>query len=419
MLKFFILKRISYLNIIVKCLILITIFCSCASEDSVAETGVIIQSISPRKGKIGDSITILGKNLGKVSTINFKHNVTGFRDYDVQVSYLSFISRSDEKLVVKIPTLANEDISVSGFDFDLVGFIPILKDIDVIQSQALTDKVALVTDGKKIYKSTDGYFKWESIYTVPNAYRINCFYYLDENHCWIGISGTIASASVNSIYYSENGGLDFVPKVIGLSDAIRKIQFSSLIKGYFVDYESKMYFTNNDTFENIYSYYPNLYSLISNNTEINDFTVVNENLVFIAPARVPYLIKMNNQNISHSEFDISTAAPQFFNNIGYVQVNSDIYKTTDLGDNWLKIKTFPNHYSKIHFLDENVGFAMVNYTPYVYYKTVDGGNTWFDYWTPTPPSHYLSKSPIVPKKNIGLFASKMNYFEGKSKYIEE
>ena len=208
---------------------------------------------------------------------------------------------------------------------------------------------------------------------------------MNANNCWIGVQGNSTATEGVSIHYSENGGIDFSLKFqvnnFSSGNQINNIKFTSLSKGFFVDNNQKMYVADNNTFENIYDYYPNLNSLPFGQIEIWDFNAVNDNLIFLAPNGDPYLIKIENQSIMYSEFDLWPLPPLLFDNIGYVQINSDIYKTIDLGSSWTKIKTFENHYPQIQFLDHQMGFAFVNYSPAEMHFTKDGGSTWEKYYT--------------------------------------
>ena len=399
-----------------KFLIFILLVASCSNSDSEGsiESLIKINSISPLRAKIGDTITITGSNLDKLSYVYFKHNYMP-EDNNVKIEPYTFISRSNKKITFKIPKLVHENITIylpnidTGYNLDLVGFIPIQNDMRIVQSQTLTNEIAYLTDGEKIYKSTDGYYNWHSIYTIPEGYDLSSFYYLDENHCWIGVISDITGVS---IFYSDNGGADFSLKfnVGHTAGKINKIKFFSLSKGFFVDNNQEMYVSDNTSFLNIYDYYPNLSLLPFGKIEIWDFNALNENLIFLSPNDTHFLIKIDNQNITYSEFYTFPSAPQIFNSIGYTQVESDIYKTTDLGNSWTKIKTFDNYTPDLHFFNENVGFAMVNYTPNVFYKTVNGGNTWIDYWTPSS-FLYNNSLPTVTPKHVWLFGDLWKYIE--------
>lgn len=402
---------------------ILLILLGCGSDDSmeIIENPTIeysINSMSPLGAKIGDTIRISGTNLSKLDSLYILHEDRAYHNDTITIQSYSFISITDEEISFKIPPLYHENIlielnSSNSLKLDLVGFIPVLNNITVKHSQILTDEIAYLSDGEKIYKSVDGYYTWDEIYTIENGYNISCFYFLDESHCWIGVQGSSVSSEGVTIHYSENGGTDFDLKFLvnqfSSGNQINNIKFTSLSKGFFVDNNQEMYISDNSSFENIYDYYPDLNSLPFGKIEIWGFCAVNDNLIFLAPNGDPYLIKIDNQNITYSEFDLWPLPPKIFGNIGYVQVNSDIYKTIDLGNSWTKIKTFDNYYPQLHFFDKDVGFAMVNYTPEVFYKTIDGGDSWVDFWT--PPYSYNNPQPIIPTKHTWLFGDLWKYIE--------
>lgn len=371
-------------------MLLIIIGCSKNSDDTVeSQNSAQISNINPLKVKIGDTITINGSNLEKLSYLSFRHHSLDYFEYDVKIQSYQFLSRTNEKITVKVPDLVNENISIfipadKFYELDLVGIIPIINNFEhVAQIQVINETTVFLTDNTKIYKSTDGFYNWDVVYEAPNGQIISTFYFLNENQCWIGLQGNTTATEGVSIHYSENGGIDFNLKFqvnnLSYGNKINRIKFTSLTKGFFVDNNQKMYVSDNSTFENIFDYYPNLSSLPLG--EIWDFTAINDDLIFLAPNGIPNLIKIDNQNITHSEFDLWPLAPLFFNNIGYVQTNSDIHKTTDLGNSWVKIKTFENYYPQIEFLNSQEGFAFVNYSPAEMHITTDGGTTWKKYFT--------------------------------------
>lgn len=364
------------------------IFISCSknnSEDDIeSQNKVIVNTISPLKAKIGDTLTINGSNLNNLKYVLFKHDMSEYANYSIKVEPKAFISKSNEKITLKVPQLVHEDISiviptVNTIALDLVGFIPIIYSFEKISQIYLVDQnTAFLMDNRKIYKSTDGFYHWETVYESPAESGISCIYYLNESDCWIGMYNNPKGIS---IHYSENGGVNFSLKYqisdLSSGNQINKIHFSSLSKGFFVDNNQEMYVSDNNSWENIYDYYPNLNLLPFGKIEIWDFNAINEDLIFLTANRDPYLIKIENQNITYSEFDISPSlSPLLYGNTGYVQVNSDIFKTTDLGNSWTKIKTFENHYPRIEFLNNLQGLAFVNYTPAEIYSTNDGGVSW-------------------------------------------
>ena len=351
------------------------------------QNNITIDNITPLKAKIGDVITINGSNLESIEFILFNHNNSMYNDYNNSV--IEFISQNNEEIKMKVPELVHEDIIIvipeftDVFELDLVGYIPVVNDFDDIrQIQVLNENIAFLTDNYKIYKSTDGFYNWEVLYESPSGQNISSFYFLDENTSWIGLQG---DAYGISMHYSENGGSDYNLKFqvnnSPSGNQIKNIKFTSLTKGFFVDNNQEMYVTDNTTFENIYDYYPNLSSLPFGEIEIYDFNAINDDLIFLSPNDTPTLIKIDNQDITHYDFNTWPLPPLFFDNIGYVQVNSNIYKSSDLGDSWSLIKTFDNHYPQIKFLNNQEGFAFVNYDPEEIHITSDGGASWEIYFT--------------------------------------
>lgn len=355
-------------------------------DQELPYTGYVVENISPVKAKIGDTLKIAGTNLSKVTELYFLNEDGNYSKDTVKVLSASFLSKNENEINLIIPQVYHEKMRVvfrnsKSFKLEIFGMIPTLNNIEHIRQIQVIDKnVAYLRDETDIYKSTDGFYSWEKIYSAPNGNFITAFYYLDENNCWIGLTGNTGV----SLNYSNNGGYntDLLFQVDNRSNTnqINKIQFLSLSKGFFVDNDQEMFAVKNGGFENIYNLYPDL-NIQFGKFEIGDFYAVSDDLIFISPNDKQYLVKIQNQEISFSEFDIWPSSPIFFENIGYVQVNSSIYKTTDLGSSWFKIKEYENYYPRIYFLNKEQGFAFVNYDPAEMYRTEDGGMTWKKFYT--------------------------------------
>ena len=355
------------------------------------------------KPKIGDTITISGSNLNSIDSLFFRHTKEEYKKYDVKIYSWNFIARDNEHITLQVPTLVHEDITVrdnlhANIKLSLSGIFCVAAPAylagagySAMYVQLMSESVAFKNGGYQLFKSTDGFYNWTQVFESPD-WNINSFYFLNLNQCWIGVLDKINNS--HSIYYSENGGKDFSLK-FKVTDKyngsfILKIQFVTDTKGFFIDNDSNLYITDNNSFKNIFDHYPELSVLTDGKIDIYDFNVVNENLLFISPNDRRYLIKIENGEVSKYPFEVwPSEAPKFHNNTGFLQVNSDIYKSTDLGNSWVKVKTFENHYPRIHFFNENEGLAFVNYTPEIVYKTTDGGVNWKQYMT-------------IPK-NYGLF----------------
>ncbi len=394
------------------------LFISCSDDSFESNSKKFkITDVFPKKAKIGDTITITGNNLMSEERILLHHLNKDYSKYNVYVYRFNYIEGSNEEIKIVVPTLVHEDIAIGfGIDspkFKLSGFFSIgaLPNVagagtSAVNVQLMSESIAFKNNGNKLYKSTDGFYNW-TLVTEFTEGSIYSFYYLNQNQCWIGVNKDDDS---HAIYYSENGGknFNFKFKVSGKYDGgwIEKIQFISDTKGLFIDDDNDIFITDNNTFKNIYDYYPELINLTSGKIQWADFNIINENLLFISPNSGKYLIKIENGNVSKYSFDIWPGVPQFFNNTGYLQVNSDIYKSTDLGTSWTKIKTFEGHYPRIYFFNEKEGLAFVNYKPEIVFKTIDGGVTWKEYFT-IPKGHggfrkdFYNKTGLLRSGNRG------------------
>lgn len=349
-----------------------------------------ITSITPLRGKIGDTITIKGNNLKALRELYFTHVDEEYYNVSKTINLYAFISQTDDEIVLKIPYVYHENMRIeflapftSEFELEVVGMIGVKNEFNTIGAvQIIDENTAYLSNGNKILKSTDGYYKWETVYECPQGLSISSFFFLDELNSWVGLHGE----NENSLYYSNDGGYHFnfkfkVDDGYGGS-SINKIQFTSLQKGFFVNNVQKMFVTDNETFQDIYSYYPQLDTLPFGKVDIWTFNAINENLIFLTASNEPYLLKIDNQNMSYSELDAySLSYPVFFDNIGYFHEQSYIYKSTDSGDSWQKLKTFDNRYSRMNFLNAQEGYAFVPRTPEEMHLTKDGGVTWEKYFT--------------------------------------
>lgn len=353
---------------------------SCEPEEEEPEPVVPeITAVSPAKAKIGDTISISGSNLTELEELFFVHED---RDYNSSLTKrisAQFISWDDEEIRVTVPALYHQDIliRVGGdmeLDFELTGLIPIDNYYfdHISQVQVFDDQNALISNGESIFRSTDGFYSWEPVMNFPEN-NIDSFFFLDEETGWISSDGRI--------FYTENGGQDFTLKYeyqqeYGPRPWVREMQFVSDNFGLLSFSEPEIFMAKGEEFADVYELYPQLHDLPFGEVELYGFSAVNEELFFLSPDGSPHLIKVEGQEVSYTEFETFPNAPWFFEDTGYVQANSDIYKSTDLGDSWTKIKTFEGHYPEIHFLDKDLGFAFVNYSPNEIYQTTNGGERW-------------------------------------------
>jgi len=364
--------------------LLIILVYGCSDDTEELNSEFKIQEIFPVMTQIGDTVTIKGVNLDKIPTVFFQHISPELKNYDVSIGSPNFISRSINEIQVVVPEMRHENIKFrisngQEFGLELFGWIPVSLKIGLpVEIQILDSKTAFVHNSKKVYKSTDSFKTWSLVYEVYDEQWISSFYYLDEKNCWIGLVG---ANKKSSLHFSNNGGIDYEKKFDILPNNsstywINKIHFSSLSNGFFSTEDYRVFKTDNDNFEDVYDAYPELNTLPYGRIEVYDFTLADDNLIFLAPTGTPYLTKIDNGIVSYSKFDVWPSRPEMFGNNGFMAVSSDIFKTLDKGETWQKIKTFEGHSPRIDFLDKNHGFSFVNYTPAEMFETLDGGASW-------------------------------------------
>ncbi|NVK52310.1 MAG: hypothetical protein HWD85_05195 [Flavobacteriaceae bacterium] len=422
--------------IFISCIILI----SCSKDNQVLpSTKTEIIDVTPKRVKYGDTITLTGKNLHKGIQVNFMHENTDFSFYNRKSEYYNFISHNDVKSKISVPQLTHHKINLkvsnsdygndekfnTVFNLDYYGIIALKHNRDFFtnQYQVINHNLAFGFSKGKIYKSTNGFYNWDEIYSGPDNSYVSSIYYLDQNNFWACISEYSTSTGVQKInmYYSINEGKDFKPVFqIGStysSKKVRKMKFFSNKNGYYLNDNNEMFFVaNNKTIKNIYDHFPDLSTLPFGRKEIADFIAIHENLIYLTLHNTNYLVKIDHGKIIHNSFNQKTSkAPSFFNNIGYLKVENTIYKSENFGDTWNKI--YEGDIDKIKFFNKNTGilfkYNFINVNPLIrkdiFFRTTDGGKTWIE--------HSPSKSSFIEThKNDPTDYSWL--IDSKTKYIE-
>lgn len=382
-------------------------------------TVAIVENVNPQRLKIGDTISINGENLKEITRLKFEHEQGMYSSYDKEMLASSFVTHEDDHIEVVIPPAVVENINLvigsGSYPVELYGFIPLPRRFDNSrQIQTLDENTAFILTDKRLYKSTDGYYTWSPVIEYIDGYP-HTFFFLNENQGWMAYYDPLSGPG---LYYTMNGGKDFdllFQVEEETQSNIRKIHFVHENLGYLIDGSGKVIVIENNEPIDIYEYYPQLNNPEIAPIDIWDLTAVNEDLLFLAPNDREFLVKIENGNVSYSHFDIWPMAPQFFGDTGYLQVNSDIFKSTDRGDTWNKIKTYENYYPRIHFFDEEKGLAFVNYNPEQIFETRDGGETWKDYPLPATVQTRAQATETTDffTGSLGLMGS------GLVKYIKE
>ena len=166
-------KNIKYLTVLLFLIIL-----GCGSDDSlenpeIAEEPPIqysISNISPIRAKIGDTIKLTGTNLNKLEEVFFLHEDRVYYQDTIKVNSFSFITKNENEITLKIPEVFHEKMLVefpntNNYNLEIIGVIPIINDFEhVRQIQIMDENTAFLKDNGKIYKSTDGFYNWETVY---------------------------------------------------------------------------------------------------------------------------------------------------------------------------------------------------------------------------------------------------------------
>ncbi len=402
-------------------LLLFILLASCSKNgEELPSTETLITNISPKRVKYGDTITITGKNLHKGINANFSYLNKAYINYNRTIQYWDFIYGSDIKATFKVPELVHEDILLTTstdnkLNMKYHGVIKLKHDLWFNDYQVIDKNTAYAIDRGKLYKSTNGYYNWEDIYTAPEKHYISSIYYLDDTNIWISLIDDTYKGPYISMYHSSDGGKNFTFKypIKGnySIDSTTKIKYFSNNNGYFMTGNQEMFFVkNNNTPKNIYDHFPNLNSLPFGKIDVYDFTAINENLIFLASHNSPYLIKIDNGQVSYSQFQRQASAPQFIDNIGYVRVGDEIHKSVDYGNTWTKV--YEGKFSGVRFLTKDIGILLIFggwQIPHYFIRTDDGGRTWTE--NSYSNGKYIEPHADDSKNYSWLFYNNIKYIE--------
>lgn len=418
-------------------ILFIFLILGCSSENEPSnDFGVT--NISPLTARIGDTLIVTGNNVNRLTLLYFKNNQNDSQSYTENAGQIIFPDMTSyQKSFYFIPNIHSEKAiigkgSLKGgqgdkdnfqFNFNTVGFFQIktgmpfddLPFFSQYQLQTVNDNLAFVLVNGQIYKSSNGYYKWKHISTI-NLNNIENYFFLDENNGWFF---TYEDQKIN-MYYTQDGGeslsLGFSEDYNVFRGSVSNVKFINPNFGLF-SISGKVFFTDNNGYKDIYEYYPDLNNLPFGNINLSDFTILNENLVYLnSSGDINVLIKVENSIASYNDdFDsVPIGSTHFFGSTAYQQINNSIFKTIDNGASWNKIKTFDDFFPSIHFIDSQIGLVFSDYETQVVYKTIDGGTTWFEYFS---PEEYKHKSELTTSnKNYSwLFNIRGKLY----KYIEE
>ncbi|CDF79305.1 hypothetical protein BN863_15930 [Formosa agariphila KMM 3901] len=361
------------------------IFFSCSDqESSIDKTDV---EINQKKVRIGDTITVTGKNLDIIS--HFAFNGTQAKSFLV----------SSEEMKVIVPIIYNEDFDLISYQnhqiiastpMKLIGTFPLKSGLPsgtITGIKMINEDIVYITLGSKLYKTTTGGSDWDEIKDF-NAI-IAHMYFIDENEGWIGINDNFDYY----LYYTNDGGASFT-KIFdrGLSySQILGIQFSTPTNGCLVSNVGEIYHTNDNlNFDLIYNFSTNPEG---GNYSFNRFSLSHNH--FIASG-INYsksksvLLQGINNVFSYTILENDTASNTGIENIqliedtqAYMLYKGNAYFNSNiLSGNW-EDQGGNQEIRDFHFIDKSKGIGITEtisqfHKSHVVYETYDGGKTWIN-----------------------------------------
>jgi len=394
---------------------------ACSKENQVLNDPPVIKvktlaKVTPQKAKIGDTITIEGENLDKISLM-----FNGTRNF-------SIISVQSNKIVAIVPTLYNENVTIKSMTddthandsitFNLVGFFPVEHSIpgeDINHIKMVSDKIYFAATGSKLYKTIDGGYKWTLIKDFN--FLICSMYFLDEKTGWVSSVET-----AGYLYFTNDGGKSFQSifksGVYYDGKVIMDMCFSSPTNGYLLTGKGEIYVTNDNSKFNLAYAYPES-NKVSAYIEFYFLSVYNNTVMATglsgADGKVPVLIKAQNSIYSSSTFSNAVQKVQLINDQeAYMIQGYKLYYSNNAGNTWAKVSDMKLY--NIYFVDKNHGFGIsgdINNGHHIILKTNDGGISWQNGLVLDDFQYTLD---IAYNGHVGMFSGYRNHLW---KYIKE
>ena len=384
---------------------------SCQEDLDIPDRNGIVESISPQIGTEGDIITLHGTNMDQISSVSFNHKNTSLSEYNTFFYSDRFIEQNESELSFLLPELYHTDVLINGIDFNYRGFMDLKNFKGSNNMQILNEKIAFNNDDQVLYKSSDSFFSWTSIYEFSGNGEISSFYCLDEENIWIALQ-YYSGETGTGIYYSMDGGITFNLKY-EVENPVSNMFFSTVSDGLFVDVEQNMYLIENDVITHIYNRYPELTNFPNSVDGLYDFTVIDTGSIIVRPNRGSHIIKIEDDVVTYYELDSTPRRlPVFFENTGFLETTNRIgngpndtekyiLKSEDHGESWNLIQTFENPYPySIAFINKDVGLSFYPETESILI-TQDAGINWEEF--SAFPDISLSARIIAIQENQVIF----------------
>ena len=365
---------------LIKLFLIALILLGCSKEDETPQKPEVqITSVVPARAKIGEIITIKGKNLNLLKNIYFEHREALYTFRDQAIPNMDFEVWEENEIRVKVPAMIHQSIKLTAgkteFPLELYGIISLDRYVPqgIQQIQVLDENVAYLHTGRQLFKSTDGYYTWDLVVEYFDNY-ISSFFFSDEGNAWLAMDDPLRG---HGLYISTNGGKNFVlqsPHPDSYS-RIRTMKFRSRQEGFYVDDEGVAYEYKNGVSRDIYEAYPELKDFPYSKIEFYDLAL-SDDLVFFSPDMENVLVKLDRGRISYTEFPERPGIPQIFGEVIYLPSHGKLYKSTDRGESWTVVHQAEDWSPAYLFLSRDEGYAYTNFREGRAFRTEDGGVTW-------------------------------------------
>jgi len=403
--------------------VIIFFFMACSDNDSNInpdKSAVKIIGLNPQRAKINDTLTIKGINLNKISRVSFNGKyVEKFIYQDSGLIKVIIPVLNYEKVKVKIlyEEYKYEGLVLKDSDearMELFGVFPIIYDFDyndINHIQILNDSTYFISAGRYLYKSLNGGYDWQFLHQFQELFA---FYFFSTQEGWLSVIDDIGHNVIlytsDMVNFESKFDLGSIPQ----GDEIFKIEFSDSKNGYFISREGQIFKIDDKDISLLYTY-PD-----PDNATFVDLTVLDSNHLWASGncgyyGNIPTIIKIEDNQFSLMEFDPGYLSKiQFLdNNLGFLILNGKLLKSIDSGLNWINTDVDMFNF---YFWNNQNGLCIEKKQSCncdIFRITSDGGKSWTYNLT---SGNYENTLFIKIKNGIGLIGG---YRDRIWKYIQE
>ncbi|CAL2092866.1 hypothetical protein [Tenacibaculum sp. 190524A05c] len=362
-------------------------------NDPIVSDEIEISEILQEKVRIGDTITVIGNNLDKISSFKFKT----VNDEIQNLSFIPPLEKKPQEIKVIVPTVNNElfellflenNSVVHSAPLNLFGTFPLRFNFDSFNANSVkmvSENTAFVSAGTKLYKTIDGGYEWELVKDFEH-YIGSSMFFLNENLGWVEIRDN----SNSILYYTDDGGATFskIFENIFVYKSIIQIYFSSPTNGYLLTTKGEIYHTEDNSNFNLVYDYPNS-NEGSGYTEFFHLSVFNNTLIASGESGPngdePVLMYKTGNAYSYTNFDKVVNNVQLINDSEAYHIrktsgfDDKLYFSNSISSVWEE--TSDKRIHDFYFIDKNKGIGIssdTNYSKHIVFETLDGGKTWIN-----------------------------------------